>query len=318
MPATNTRMPCRRRTYIRIILPNMLFRPTLPVACVLLSVTASAQPVFDHANWVGDARTYTVYVVPDLGTLEQPQNGPDQVWDYSSLTAFQAGTLVAGPAAGTPHADQYPEANWSWKLSSGSNPDQYVYLRVTSAGIETVANSVPSNPNHFVDGRGLIQFPFPYESSYTDTWTLNGTQATAEIAYTGYGNLTIGQGIMNNLAKVVSDQGDVNLWQMNPLFPVATPSGNGLLIFLPQGGMGIAEMRTTDMIAYPIPCADRITIDAPFRANWRLFSLGGGQVAEGHFNGPGPQVVDTQALAPGTYFLLTDGDTPGLARFLKW
>ncbi|MBK6883453.1 MAG: hypothetical protein IPH05_11010 [Flavobacteriales bacterium] len=82
------------------------------------------------------------------GSATVPPDGANQTDLFSTITVQPVGTLILSQP-GTQFAANYPTANWVWAQSLTGEGTDYVYLSITSSGIEVVANDVPSATNNY-------------------------------------------------------------------------------------------------------------------------------------------------------------------------
>ncbi|MBK7113773.1 MAG: hypothetical protein IPH60_15185 [Flavobacteriales bacterium] len=163
-----------------------------------------------------------------------PSDGANQTWDLSTITVQPVGTLDFIAASATPFAANYPTANWVWAQSLTGEGTDYVYLSITSSGIEVVANDVPSATNNYTDPKHILQFPMSLGQSLTDSYTDMDGPSSVTWSYTGHGTAITPLGTFADLAKVVSTEDDLLLWNTTPLYPLVIDNGSTVLVFAPS------------------------------------------------------------------------------------
>ena len=297
---------------------HYIMKATATLFAVLLTATLQAQVTLQQSMIAPGGVQLAMYVVTAPGSATVPSDGANQTWDLSTITVQPVGTLDFIAASATPFAANYPTANWVWAQSLTGEGTDYVYLSITSSGIEVVANDVPSATNNYTDPKRILQFPMSLGQSLTDSYVDMDGPSSVTWAYTGHGTAITPLGTFTDLAKVVSTEDDLLLWNTTPLYPLVIDNGSTVLVFAPSnvGIEGIGARAAVQV--YPNPCTDRLVVEGAFNTAWRITYLQGRTVRNGSFNGMELQHLDVAELTTGSYFLLLDADgTDRAIRFNK-
>jgi hypothetical protein len=127
--------------------------------------------------------------------------------------------------------------------------------------LEVVANDVPSATNNYTDPKRILQFPMSLGQSLTDSYVDMDGPSSVTWAYTGHGTAITPLGTFTDLAKVVSTEDDLLLWNTTPLYPLVIDNGSTVLVFAPSnvGIEGIGARAAVQV--YPNPCTDRLVVE---------------------------------------------------------
>ncbi len=285
--------------------------------CALLTLSGlHAQVSIDYSDLSATGVALDMYIVTDPGTSSPPSDGINQTWDVSSVTVQPLGTLNFTAAANTPFAANYPTANWAWAQTVTGVGTDHIYLNIGTTGIEVLATDVPSSTNNYTDPKRIMQFPMTYGQNFTDTYADMDGPGTVTWSYTGHGTLITPLGSIPDLAKVVSTEDDLLLWNTTPLYPVVIDDGTTVLFFTPSD-VGIGDLNAGSAVqVYPNPCTDQLVVDGVERATWQITDLQGRVLETGVFNSTGLQPLDASGLASGAY-VLTMG-TPAGQRSIRF
>lgn len=289
---------------------------TITLPALFLATLAPAQVTITASMLPSGTFTDQLYRVASQGESAPPTPGADQTWDFSTATLQSIGTFTHEAASGTPHTATYPEADIAWRLHIGFLGTNYTYLKSGTA-LDMVATDVPGNTNAFTDHMRLLRFPLNIGESFTDTWA--GTEGSGTIAWTyaGHGTAITPVGTFSDVVLMVRDDGEIAMWRTSPLVPLLFER-NGNLLAVGPTSVGVQEHAGERLAVYPVPCADRLLVQHTDAAPWRIVDMQGRTMAEGRFAAVGSHVVDTDALAPGAYLLVQQGDgMRRVARFVK-
>lgn len=290
---------------------------TLTLSVLLLATTLQAQVTVDIGQLSATGVSLDVYTMTSQGTANTPTDGINQTWDLTSLVLQPLGTLEFTAASNTPYAASYPAANWSWAQTPTGQSTEYVYLNISSTGIEALATHVPNNVNDYTDPKQVLQFPMTYGQSFTDAYVDIDGPASVTWSYTGHGTALLPTGTVTDAVKLVSSEGDVTLWNTAPLFPMTISDGTNLMIYA-LSNVGIGELGSAAVQVYPNPCADQLYVNATATAQWRITDLQGRAVQAGRFSGNSLQRIEVSGLATGPYVLVLDEQgTRRTVRFHK-
>lgn len=295
------------------ITKHHIMKPTATFFAILLTAMLQAQITLQQSMIAPGGVHLSMYVVTAPGSATVPSDGANQSWDLSSVTLQPVGTLDFIVASGTPFAANYPTANWVWAQTPTGVATDYIYLDISSSGIEVIADDVPSATNNYTDPKRILQFPMSLGQSLTDSYTDMDGPSSVAWAYTGHGTAITPLGTFTDLAKVVSTEDDILLWNTTPLYPLVIDNGSTVLVFAPSG-VGIQGLGARAAVqVYPNPCTDRLVVEGALNTVWRITDPQGRTVRNGSFNGMGLQHLDVAELTTGSYFLLLDADGTGRA-----
>lgn len=291
-------------------------KPTVTFFAILLTAMLQAQVTLQQSMIASGGIHLDMYMVTAPGSATEPSDGANQTWDLSTITVQPVGTLDFIAASTTPYAANYPTANWVWAQTMTGEATDYVYLSITSSGIEVVASDVPSATNNYSDPKRILQFPMSLGQSFTDAYVDMDGPSSVTWSYTGHGTAITPMGTYPDLAKVVSTEDDILLWNTTPLYPLVIDNGSTVLVFAPSG-VGIQGIGARAAVqVYPNPCTDHLVVEGAFNTAWRITDLQGRTLRAGTFNGMELQHLQTSDLATGSYILLMS--TEGKDRTIRF
>ena len=137
----------------------------------------------------------------------------------------------------------------------------HTYLNISSTSMEVVATNVPSDANTYTDPKRVLQFPMTFGQSFTDAYANVDGPASVTWSYTGHGTALSPLGTFTDLAKVVSTENDMVLWNTTPLHPLVIDDGTDVLVFVPAN-VGIGDHNAPAVQVYPSPCMDQLHVNA--------------------------------------------------------
>lgn len=180
----------------------------------LLCVGAHAQPTITSADAfsVGDVLTYQG---ADTTGVDEGSTGMNQTWNFANLTnqGGPSSQTFVSPAS-TPFGASFPNATAA--LDDGG--DTYVYYNVTSSQTDLLGIGSPTLLLPYSDPQKYFQYPFTYNTSFTDNIAATFTLATYPATRTGfvsfladgYGTLILPTGTVNNVLRIKYIQHDVD------------------------------------------------------------------------------------------------------------
>ena len=291
---------------------------TAPLAFLVLS-SLTAQVTIQYADLSAFGVATDMHQMLAPAALPALSDGSNQTWDLSGITLQAIGTLNFNTAAGTPYASTYPTANWVWAQNVTGVGTSYTYLAIAASGVDLVARNVPFSTLNYSDPSRVMQFPLAYGGVFSDTYVNDNGSGTVIWTYSGHGTAATPLGTFPDVAKLVSNEGDLLLWNTSPLYPIVIDDGNNVLFFA-QNNVGVAEQGTTAVRAYPNPCHERLAISGTTPGTtWQILDDQGRNVAQGSLVATGTDAqVDVSALATGHYMLvLNDNGRPRHSGFIK-
>ena len=260
-------------------------------SALLICAISSAQPTITATGTnpvIGNSFTYTTtsYFAPGSA-------GANQTWNFSSSTGTSGGPSNCVTVGSTPNGSSFPNANIAFHNTGASN---YSYQKTSATACQNygVVSSTGvilsySNPED------LSRFPFTYNDTYTDPWSvtfINGgytyyRTGTTSITADGYGTVITPTGTFSNALKIhmvqtyqdsadigvpyiISYVNDEYLWYANgtnaslaACFSIAvnggTPSQSGFYVGTPVGVNDINQYLNSFNLS-PNPAISNITI----------------------------------------------------------
>lgn len=288
----------------------------LSLGCAL---ALAAQPTLLQSNIATGGLAFDMYVLSDPGDAEYPSDGINQTWDLSSMILTESGTLDFVPASATPYAASYPMANWAWAQTVTGVGFDVVYLDITSAGIDVLARGVPSMVVNYSDPSRILEFPMDYGDSFQDAYTGTNVNGNATWTYSGHGTLITPLGTTTDVAKVVSDEGDMLLWNADPLYPLVIDNGEYILFYGLDPSSSVQDLSNEAApTVYPNPAEGTLWVEgAAGTGSWSIMDTQGRQLRTGRST-PGVQALDVNGIAAGSYVLvLRDALGHRTVRFTK-
>jgi len=252
-------------------------KPTTTFAALILATTLNAQVSIDFSDLSASGVSLDMYIVTAPGTATEPTDGINQTWDLTSVTLQPLGTLNFTAASNTPFAASYPNANWAWAQTVTGLGTDHTYLNISTTGMEVIATDVPSDANTYTDPKQVLQFPMTFGQSFTDAYADVDGPASVTWSYTGHGTALSPLGTFTDLAKVVSTEDDLLLWNTTPLHPLVIDDGTNVLVFV-LANVGIGDHNAPAVQVYPSPCTDQLYVNAAGTADWRILDLQGRNV----------------------------------------
>ncbi len=143
----------------------------------------------------------------DTNNVQPGGAGANQNWNFSTITIFNDSTVLTySVPSGTPYASSYPSANLAQYQQSAS---AYTYYQTSTSHIlnygaaTTVATVVNSDPQK------VMQYPFAYNSNFSDNFLAQFTSAGATVYRRGtinvsadaYGTITLPTGTYGNVLR---------------------------------------------------------------------------------------------------------------------
>jgi hypothetical protein len=289
----------------------------LSLSALLLPVVLHAQPTLQQSMVDPAGVHLTMYLLTSPGSASLPSDGANQTWDLSSVTLQPVGMLHFIPAAGTPFAGSYPGANWAWQQEYTGLGSEFMYLNISSSGIDVMATGVPFDTHVYTDPKRVLNFPFSLGNSLFDNYVDSDGMSSVSWTYSGHGTAITPVGTFTDVAKVVSSDAEIVLWYTQPLHPLMIADGSTIVAFAPSA-TGITEHRGAQASVYPNPCADQLYVDVHEAMPWQIVDMQGRVVASGAFQGSGTQRIMLNDVAPGAYLLhIQERDGRRAIRFSK-
>ncbi len=157
-----------------------------------------SQPIFTYANWPTDGVTILSFELDPTG-LNPGNGGSSQSWDFSTAvsTGNSSSSQAIDPAL-TPFSSSFPSAN-SAAISPGSlGSTGYVYFNANSSMVEMLGfvsdnGAGTINSLNYSDARRIVNFPFTFNSTLTDSYSAFSSYMVAGFQVDNYriGNVTV-------------------------------------------------------------------------------------------------------------------------------
>ncbi len=307
----------------------------------LTSLGLTAQTVITYAGnapQIGDVYNFS----GDNGSYDPGPSGINQNWDFSNIPPSFSSTETAVTPESTPFASDFPEANTSFHYT-GDN-ESFSYAEVSTS--EMLNDGVGFDPGgdneyfiHYTDAVKLMQYPFSFNDTYTDSYF--SAYNLAELLTHEWGNITVTAdawgsvstpaGTYNNTLRVKSERTYTDSVWMSGMFlyantftqtsyewytstshsPVVSISitSDGTTASYRTDALGVGEefLTHSQINVYPNPATNRIDIKLPegskVNMDIYIFDLQGKQLAQLKKTGNDEFSADISALAPGEYVI---------------
>ena len=310
------------------------------VAC-LFTIGITAQPVITYngnASQIGDNYNFS----GASGTIDPGSAGGNQTWDFSYINpSFSSSETAVAPGT-TPFASDFPESTLAFQYTSDNTT--YSYAEISPS--EMLNDGVGFDPGganeffiHYTDAVKLMQYPFSFNNSYTDTYysaytategMLTHEKGTITVTADAWGSVTTPAGTYNNTLRVKSVRNYTDSVWMSGMFLYAntytetdydwyTASSHTPVISISETGGGTSVSYRTDAVRikttpffsqisiYPNPACNSIHVKLPDRnsdnAQIDIISLTGQQVLQLAKTRNHQYSADISGLASGVYFL---------------
>ncbi|MBG6110559.1 hypothetical protein IWX84_001438 [Flavobacterium sp. CG_9.10] len=255
-------------------------KTTLFIIALLLSKVIIAQPVLNASDVILNYSAVDYY--GDASRLSPGGAGPNQVWDFSSVSLTTDGTTTSYstiPINTAPFAVNFPTANYCFKFTNNATPPVTLYglYKISPTSLEEIADVdnttiyVDYTPNPYT----LFTFPYAYNTVISDTYTFTGdpTIYTNNSIYDAYGTLKTPFSTYSNVIrkKITDYDGSVSYdwYATNPLQFImsadySTPSCTTCLYIAKITTLGINKIRLDSKInVYPNPTSHNLNIQLP-------------------------------------------------------
>lgn len=184
----------------RVIYLNMKNALSLLALLMLGSALSQAQIAFSNADMPNVNTVIEVATLDSAGTaaVNLGTAGANQSWNFSGLSVYPYSDFTYYLAAAqAPKANLYPAANLAsaYELSDTA---EYTYMQLNSSEFSQLGVADPTNEITFDAPAKIFQFPFTYQTAFTqnvgitgssDGFPLSGTWSTNVVA-DAYGNVT--------------------------------------------------------------------------------------------------------------------------------
>lgn len=182
------------------------------VAWATLTATLTAQPTLQN-NVLPAFGDVVFNTEADTNGIEPGAAGANQTWDFTALTPLPGETTVQStfaPAAGTPFADQFPEANAAAIIPTADGT-AYGYFKLENNRISFYGSAIAGLDFHFDDPEINVVTPITFHEGFSDLYSStlsipdNGeffTKAGKAVEYDAYGTLKMPGATYNNAMRL--------------------------------------------------------------------------------------------------------------------
>ncbi len=122
----------------------------------------------------------------DTNGISQGNTGANQTWNFTSLTRLDSNLLSWVTASSTPYAAQFSTSN----IASTNDNFSYNYFTTGASNLYTNGTASPTTVIPYTDTELYMQYPFTYNSSFSDNFAANFNQAGNQTYRTGTINVT--------------------------------------------------------------------------------------------------------------------------------
>ncbi len=286
----------------------------LTLLFVVVCQFAIAQPVILNGNNCPAAGggAFPVYQFNPSSSYSGA-SGANQTWNFST-TAFHkiAEVSFVNPAT-TPYGSTYSAANNCAEIldTMGNSLGMYNYRKISSIGIEQIANNVSSNSSTatiYTNYETELPFPFLFQQIDTDYFQKSsGSLNSVILTYDAYGTLILPWGTYNNVVRVnrywgVNDYG-YEWWSTNPLLNILSYD-NQSLQFTAAGNAittGVNQLASTNNLitVFPNPTSDFLYFNAPNNCVVKIYDMLGRTLMDKTLS---ENKLDVSELHHGVYF----------------
>lgn len=290
-------------------------KKTFTLALSIYSIICFSQPIIQNAN---NVPAVGVTVPLSTATTTNVGNaGANQTWDYSSLTFSPVGNLAIITPSSSPFGASFPSANWAYSVAGAA----YTFFENTSTEMKNLASLITSpggNDDYSANPKTIMQFPFNFNDSFSDTYTEQGSTSTVTVTYDGYGTLIMPNGnTYTNVVRVkeaYSSSTDYRWYTTNPLVSVAVfNDDNNLLYWIGTTPSSITEKDKTAILnIFPNPANEKLSVklsNLNFSETTYLNIINSlGQIVKQTIITTETTIIDTENVSSGIYFIQVEKD----------
>lgn len=251
-------------------------RKILQLSFALVSFQAFSQPVINDASGV-PAVGYSA-PLSTAPCLSAGSAGASQTWDFSSLTFSSMGTLSVIDPATSAMGPSFPSANWAYSVSGAV----FTYFQNTSTEMINWASLIAStggDNDYSANPKTLMQFPWNFNDSFTDSYSEMSSTSNVTVTYDGYGTLIMpGGNTYTNVVRVQESYGsdvDYRWYLTSPLISVAAFIGSdNTLVWIGATPTAISEeTENTILSLFPNPANETIQLNFNAQASSTLVKI---------------------------------------------
>lgn len=237
------------------------------LAICAFTVNAFAQPMIPNGNNIPTPGLSVPVSVAT--TLTAGAAGPNQTWDFSTLSFTPLGTVDVISPSSSPIGSSFPTSNYALSLSSQNS---FSFFNVSSSKMEVQAWTISSpgvGNDYSPNPRTLMRFPFNYLDTESDTWQkVGGSVENVTVTYDGYGTLITPTFTYTNVVRIKEDYGgtdiDYQWYTVNPLMAVAIFDHNNNTLYhfgATPNKLSDKEPLSNHVVIYPNPADNEVCIE---------------------------------------------------------
>lgn len=266
-----------------------------------------AQPVINDGSAIlpiGSSYPITFSSIGDIGS-----SGANQTWDFSQESFSTIGLFNVVDLEGSAFESSFPTANWVFEIG---NMTSYYNLSSTEMNIQALnITSLGGSGDYSANPRKVLEFPFNFEDSYTDTFDENGNTTNLTVTYDAYGTLVMPDNYTyTNVVRVREEEEfgiiTTRYYITEPFMNIALHYDNNnfftwIKVTLPNS---IDENEQASFSFYPNPTENTLSIltDGNQHHNFSISSTDG--KIEKYFSlENGAESIDITDLESGIYFI---------------
>lgn len=288
---------------------------------LISSAFASAQPVIVNGDNIATT-SYSYPVKVNLGYSGSVAVGANQTWDFSSETGVSAGAITIYDPSTTPLGSNFLNSNFGFLVVN-----MYSYLEITPTEMLEHAETITSMGDPYdysLGSKKILQFPFSYGNSFTDSYATSSMLHDVEVTYAGYGTLILPGGLTFENVVLVSEMSNLTneyrWYTTDPLMSIVIfREQDGVLVWIEADpSLSIKENETSSLHVFPNPVNDILTIErssAADLAQIEIYSINGKLIktTEPSFQN-GSMNLSTSDLEKGSYVLVIGSER---VKFIK-
>jgi len=288
---------------------------------LISSSLASAQPVIVNGDNIATT-SYSYPVKVNLGYSGSVAVGANQTWDFSAETGVSAGAITIYDPATTPLGSNFLNSNFGFLVVN-----MYSYLQITPTEMLEHAETITSlgDPyDYSLGSKKILQFPFSYGNSFTDSYATSSMLHDVEVTYAGYGTLILPGGLTFENVVLVSEisnlTNEYRWYTTDPLMSIVIfREQDGVLVWIEADpSLSIKDNKTSSIHVFPNPVNDILTIERSSEsksAQLEIYSISGKLIKtiEPSFQN-GSMNLSTSELKKGSYVLVMGNER---VKFIK-
>ena len=140
-------------------------------------------------------------------TLVQGNSGANQSWNFSVISFLDSSYQNWVNSSSTPYSAQFPLSNIA---AQADNEDSYTYFATSTSGMTENGYGGTGNILLYSDPKTILQYPFTYNSSFSDnfaaTYTISGSDVkrtgTTTVSGDAWGTINLPSGSYSNSLRV--------------------------------------------------------------------------------------------------------------------